>query len=87
MDRSAISVPSNIAEGAGRNSTKEYIQFLGVAHGSLLELETQILIANKLNLIPDNDYNQFITESGEIGRMLKGLQKSLKNRIEASISS
>lgn len=52
--RSAVSVPSNIAEGAGRNSNKEFSNFLGIANGSSYELQTQLVISNKLNLL-NND--------------------------------
>ncbi|MBL7473725.1 four helix bundle protein [Robertkochia sediminum] len=54
MRRCAISIPSNIAEGAGRNSTKEFIRFLNISNGSLNELETQLVIAKRLKLI-DSD--------------------------------
>ena len=53
MRRSSVSVPSNITEGAGRLSRKEYLQFLATARGSLCELETQIIIAQQLGYIPD----------------------------------
>lgn len=53
MKRAAVSIPSNIAEGAARNSTKEFIQFLYIALGSLAELETQLLLARELEFIPE----------------------------------
>ena len=53
MRRCAVSVPSNIAEGSGRNTNKEFIQFLYIANGSLCELETQLLLAHKLNYLKD----------------------------------
>src|SRR5215475_8589230 len=52
--RSAISIPSNIAEGAGRNSKKEFSNFLGIANGSSYELQTQLVISNRLNLLGDD---------------------------------
>ena len=51
LRRAVVSIPSNIAEGQGRRSTKEFVQFLSIAHGSLREAETQILIAKRLNYI------------------------------------
>ncbi len=51
MRRSAVSIPSNIAEGAGRNSDKEFCHFLAVAHGSSYELETQVIVSERLELI------------------------------------
>ncbi|MCE2742377.1 MAG: four helix bundle protein [Fluviicola sp.] len=60
MRRCAISVPSNISEGYGRNSTKSYIQFLRIARGSLFELETQLIIAKKLNYVLNKELNDSI---------------------------
>lgn len=58
LKRSSVSIPSNIAEGWGRNSTKSYVQFLNYARGSLLELETQIIIAQELRLISKPKYSK-----------------------------
>lgn len=52
--RCAVSIPSNISEGAGRNTKGEFKQFLGIANGSAYELQTQLMIANKLNLLMKN---------------------------------
>ena len=73
MRRSAVSVPSNIAEGKGRFSRKELVQFLFHARGSLMELETQILIADRLGYIDSKTTGVLCSECTEIARMLNGL--------------
>ena len=78
IKRSAISIPSNIAEGAGRNSDKDFNRFLDVALGSSFELETQLTIANKLNFLNDERFSQLDSKLDEEQKMLIGLQKSLK---------
>jgi len=75
--RSAISIPSNIAEGAARNSTKEFIQFLYVSLGSLSELETQLLISKEIGIIENLKFEDTIEH---IRKMLIGLIKYLKRR-------
>lgn len=69
--RAAVSIPSNIAEGAARNSTKEYMQFLYVSLGSISEIETQILIAEKLGFLKAE--NSLLEEISDIRKMLTGL--------------
>src|SRR4030066_218630 len=68
MRKSAVSIPSNIAEGAGRNSKNEFKQFLSIAQGSTAELETQILIARNLGFIEDPEL--LLTELDELSKML-----------------
>ncbi len=75
--RAAISIPSNIAEGQGRLSKKDFRHFLGQARGSLLELETQLLIASKLGYLSLNGLQEFMAISGEVSRMLHRLIESL----------
>ncbi len=77
IQRSAVSVPSNIAEGHGRNSNKEFDHFLGIASGSLSELETQLILAQQLGYLTEETISPALQISSEIGKMLKGLQKSL----------
>ena len=73
-----ISVPSNIAEGSGRNTTKEFIQFLYIALGSICELETEIIIANRLGYI--KGVNNILNDISEIRKMLNGLINSPKRK-------
>jgi len=75
--RAAVSVPSNIAEGYGRKSTKDYIRFLQIAIGSLFEVQTQLQIALNLDYIKEEDYNNLFESSREIERMLSSLIKKL----------
>jgi four helix bundle protein len=81
MRRSAVSVPSNIAEGQGRLSKGEFKQFLGMARGSLLELETQILIAGDLHYIDAQRANALVSRSQEVLRMLNGLLDSFPDPV------
>ena len=78
MRRAAVSVPSNIAEGAGRNSNKELMQFLSIASGSLAELETQIIIANNLGYLNNDQKEVIIQLISNIFKMLSGLKQSLQ---------
>lgn len=76
--RASVSVPSNIAEGYGRGSRKEYIQFLSIAQGSLKELETQAILAQRLGYVTESTTSALLNRSEEIGKMLGGLIRSLK---------
>jgi four helix bundle protein len=80
MQRAAISIPSNIAEGWGRGSTKEYIQFLLIARGSLMELDTHLIISQRMRYFsPENkSLKKGEKDLEEIGKMLNGLIKSLR---------
>lgn len=75
--RSAVSVPSNIAEGQGRGNASEFVRYLHIAHGSLRELETQILIAERLEYIGIADRDALMDLAAETGRLINGLVKSL----------
>jgi four helix bundle protein len=76
MRRSAISIPSNIAEGHGRNSDKEIVRFLNIARGSIYDLDTQIEISRQLNYLAQQEFNFVFNQLDEISRMLSGLRKS-----------
>ncbi len=77
LRRAAVSIPSNIAEGQGRCSRGEFRQFLGVARGSLLEVETQIHIAHRLALLSTEKQDDLLSSTGELLRMLNGLWNSM----------
>lgn len=76
--RAAVSIPSNISEGAGRNSNKEFRYFLSVANGSSYELQTQIVISNKLNLLTDSVSAALLSKIEEVQKMNYSFQKSIK---------
>lgn len=78
--RAAVSVPANIAEGAGRQSDKEFLYFLSDAQGSASELATEILIARELGYLSQRDYAEANDELGHIGRMIVGLSQKIKTR-------
>lgn len=77
MRRAALSVPSNIAEGQGRGATKEYVRFLRIARGSTQELETQLLLAQRLGLAPHPDIDALLGRAAEVCRRISGLMRSL----------
>jgi len=79
MQRAAVSIPANIAEGKHRQHTKEFLQHLSIASGSLAELETHILIARRLHYIKDAASESVLKQTVEISKMLNGLKKSLRN--------
>ena len=75
LRRAAVSVPSNLAEGYGRNSRKEFHQFVGVARGSLAEVETQIEIAKNLHYVSQESCSELLSRVDEVGRVLTGLRE------------
>ncbi len=80
MRRSAVSIPSNIAEGAGRNSNKEFVHFLSISNGSSNELLTQIIISNRLGYIDDKIASFAIEKINEIQKMNNGLKVSIESK-------
>lgn len=78
--RSAASVPANIAEGYGRESTGSYLQFLRTARGSLKEFETHVLLAERVGLMKSDHTSAMLETAESVGRMLNALIKSLNAR-------
>ena len=82
IQKAAVSVPSNLAEGHTRDSTKEYLYFLSVALGSIAELETQLIIAQRLGYFPANEMNSLLSEIDTVGKMLRAIQKTLRTKLQ-----
>lgn len=80
VNRSATSVPSNIAEGHGRRTTADYIHFLSISRGSLNELETQLTLSMRHGYISEADHDRFLELTGEVGRLINGPMDSLERR-------
>ena len=78
--RAGVSIPANIAEGAARQSDKEFCQFLSIAQGSASELETELLIAKNLGYVSSEDFQRIYQDINVIARMIVGLSKTVKNR-------
>ena len=77
LRRAAVSIPANIAEGQGRLTQGEFCQFLGYARGSLLELETLIMVASNLNYLETEASAQLLSRTAEVGKILNGLLNSI----------
>lgn len=77
IERAAGSVPANIAEGCGRRTRPDYLRHLAIANGSLLELETHVLLAAELSLVTPDHLAEVTTLSAEVGRLLAGLIRRL----------
>jgi four helix bundle protein len=81
LQRSAVSIPANIAEGHGRSTTKEYLRFLSIARGSLAELETELLLAKRIGYGDSDVAEKLFKQIEEISRLLRGLQKALREKL------
>jgi four helix bundle protein len=81
MRRTAVSIPSNIAEGNARRSTKDYARFVSIAIGSLAELETQVEIATRIRYLDDSRSSSLLSELDEIGRMLRAIETKLRDYV------
>ena len=84
VQRAALSVPSNVAEGYERNSNKEFVRFLNIAKGSCGELRTQLYISRKLDFLKKADFDHLIGESTEISAMFHGLARAVSKRARAN---
>jgi four helix bundle protein len=84
--RAAVSVPSNIAEGQGRNGDREFLQHLSVAHGSLREVETQLRIAGRLGYVDDVNLTALLALCDQTGRPLRGLIQRLRGNAANDLS-
>ncbi len=80
MKRAAVSIPSNIAEGHGRWHLGDYRRQLSIANGSLMELETELLICVRLGYVPETEVREALSRTAEVGKMLAGLKQRLAQR-------
>src|SRR5205085_7174473 len=81
--RAAGSIPANIAEGQGREHTKEFLNHLSMARGSLMELETHLLLSQRVGFLDQAELERLLAVAERISRMLSGLRKALERRLEA----
>jgi len=81
LRRSAVSIPSNIAEGHARNSRKEFLQFLGTAYGSSAEVYTQLVVASRVRVAPPEEFTQAFGLLDEAQRMLASMLHSLRQKV------
>ncbi|MBZ4043957.1 four helix bundle protein [Flavobacterium hibisci] len=85
IKKCAVSIPSNIAEGSGRNSDKEFMHFLGIANGSTFELITQLILAKRLKLVNEDLIQPTINQLVEVSNMNFSFQRILKDKINKTI--
>ena len=82
IERAGLSIPSNIAEGSERGSTKDFAHFLNFSKGSCAELRTQLYIARKLTVLDRNDFEKLVSETNEVSAMLEGLRRSVLKKAQ-----
>lgn len=82
IQKAAVSVPSNIAEGHARDSTKEFLHHLSISSGSLAELETQLILAERLTYVDKPTLESLLSKTDQLGRMLRGLQRALRAKLQ-----
>ena len=80
--RAVVSVASNIAEGQGRASGKEFLHHLSIARGSLCEVQTQLMLAARFAYVGENDLQAVIAQADEVGRLLRGLARSIGTKTQ-----
>jgi len=80
MRRSSFSIPSNIAEGSAKSGDKEFLRYTSIAQGSCAEFKTQLIIAKEIRILPEKDFADCILTVNDIGKMLKGLERRLKEK-------
>ncbi|WP_310047281.1 four helix bundle protein [Luteibacter sp. 3190] len=81
LRRAAVSIPSNLVEGHARGATRDFIRFIGMARGSLAEVQTQVEIAGRLGYIDLTDESSVMAGCDKLGRILRGLRKSLERNL------
>jgi four helix bundle protein len=81
--RASVSVPSNIAEGQGRGRRAEFRRLLSISHGSVREVETQIILSTRLGFLSETRSNEILRLAGEVGRLVTGLAQSLERDLSA----
>jgi four helix bundle protein len=82
LNRAVVSIPTNIAEGWGRESSKNYLQFLKIARGSVMETETLLVISKNLYFINDNQFSTITNDLEEVSKILQGLINSIQEKIK-----
>jgi len=84
IQRSSVSVPSNIAAGHSRDSSREYLHHLSIASGSLAELETQVELAGRLGYLDETHLKEFLRNASVTGKLLRALQTAMKARVRSA---
>lgn len=83
--RAAVSIPANLAEGAARMHDKEFLNFISIAQGSSSELETELLIANNLGYLKDDELLRIVNDVNLVARQMIGLSNHLKNKVRSKM--
>ena len=87
LNRAAVSIPTNIAEGWGRETSKNYLQFLRISRGSIMEVQTLLIIAKNLNYISEEKFDILKNKTEEVGKILQGLIKSINEKISLTANA